>query len=254
MERDSVRQASGETMQVTTLAFFRFEGFWNQFWAFFQMGLAKRHVRRLPGVGFYKLMGTGRRSGFDPAPNFGIYACLVTWDSMETARTQVRQSAVFERFRARAVESWVVFLSAARSRGSWDRKSPFAVESTLPPGEPVGILTRASIARRRLIRFWKSVPEVSGASFESAALRFNIGLGEWPVVRLMTFSVWDDFSAAKAYAYHDGAHRRTMERARAEGWFAEELFVRFRVLDAVGTWYGVNPLAEGLESSRESAA
>jgi len=238
-------------MKVTTLSFFRFEGFWNKLWALVQMGLARRPLRSLPGIGFSKLLGIGRGSGFHPAPNFAAYSLLATWDSIEQAREQVFDSAIYRRYHARSAETWTLFLCSARSRGSWDRQAPFAVEATLGPSEPVGILTRASIDWRRLLRFWRSVPRVSASSFASPAIRFNVGMGELPVVQLMTFSLWDDFASAKTFAYGVGNHKETMLRARSEGWFAEELFVRFRILGAEGTWHGVDPLKECLRTTRE---
>lgn len=230
-------------MQVTSISFFRFEGLWNKFWAFEHMGLARRPLRRLPGLTFLKMMGVGRGAGFNPAPNFGAYAFLATWTSMEAARDAVQSSRIFRRYDAHAAESWTIFLSASRSRGAWNRQHPFAIESELPASEPVGILTRASISWRRVWTFWGSVPPVSSMVLGAPGLRFNIGMGEWPISQLMTFSVWDDFEAAKSFAYRDGAHRRAMQRARTDGWFSEDLFVRFRLLGATGTWKGADPLA-----------
>ena len=231
-------------MQVTTLSFFRFEGIVNKIWALVHMGLARGPFRRLQGIRFLKLLGVGRLGGFHPAPNFGVYSVLATWDSMDEARRHVFESRIYRRYQDRAVESWVVFLSAARAHGAWDRRAPFAVESSLDAEAPVGVLTRATISWRRLLTFWRSVPRVAAHGDRAPSLRFSIGMGELPFVQLMTFSLWDDLAAARAFAYRDGDHRDTMRRARAEGWFAEELFVRFRVLETTGTWFGVDPLAE----------
>jgi spheroidene monooxygenase len=172
-------------MQVTTLSFFRFEGFWDQFWAFRQMGLARRPLRRLPGIGFWKLMGVGRAL-FNPAPNFSLYAILATWPSVEAARAQTLGSAVFERYRARSVESWTLVLSATRSRGAWDHADPFPISEPLRPDEPVGVLTRATIdVAEDSCPFWRSVPagERHGRPPSRRRCGSSIGMGEWPISR-----------------------------------------------------------------------
>jgi hypothetical protein len=61
-------------------------------------------------------------------------------------------------------------------------------------------------------------------------LRFSLGLGERPLVRQATLSVWDSLTQMQRFAYHAPGHRTVMQRTRAEGWYAEELFARFRVL------------------------
>jgi len=236
-------------MQVTTLSFFRFEGLWNKFWAFEHMGLAARPLRRLPGLQFLKMMGVGR-PGYNPLPDFSRYAFLATWSSLDTAREQIRASRIYNRYYDHAAESWTVFLTATRARGVWNGRAPFELDAPLHSTEPVGILTRAAINWRRLFRFWGSVPPVSRFSIAAPSLRFQIGMGEWPVSQLMTFSIWNDFAAAKSFAYGDGAHRQAMLQARRDGWFSEDLFVRFRLVGSHGTWGGVDPLAELLSTGR----
>ncbi len=229
-------------MQVTTVSFFRFDGFWNQFWAFRHMGFARRPLRCLPGLEFFKLLGIGRRRGFHPAPNWGAYCILATWSSLDAARENIESSRIFDGYRSHATEDWTLYLSTVRSRGRWDQRQPFTPYGHCLVEPPVGILTRASISWWRARSFWSSVPAVSDMCLEQSAVRFTIGMGEWPVSHLTTFSVWEDFESLKNFAYTDGHHRRVMLRARREKWFEEELFVRFRILGTRGSWHGANPL------------
>ena len=49
-------------------------------------------------------------------------------------------------------------------------------------------------------------------------------------MRQATFSIWENQAAMQAYAYQNQAHRAVMQRTRAENWYREELFARFKVL------------------------
>jgi spheroidene monooxygenase len=46
-----------------------------------------------------------------------------------------------------------------------------------------------------------------------------------------------------AFARADGPHARAIRAVRAENWFREELYARFRILGDAGTWNGQSPLA-----------
>lgn len=232
-------------MQVTTISFFRFRGFLARFWAFMYMQLAKRPLRRLPGIGFHKLLGTGSGEGFDPYPNFAVYAILATWPSLDDARRQVETSAIYGLYRRRSVEAWTVYLTPTRARGSWDKATPFEPEArpeASAAGDWVCVLTRASIRLRSLVEFWRTVPPISEVTKARPGLHFKLGMGERPIFWLMTFSLWRDLGPMKAFAYDAGPHRDAMRLARSHSWFREELFARFRVLDTSGTWNGADPL------------
>jgi spheroidene monooxygenase len=68
-----------------------------------------------------------------------------------------------------------------------------------------------------------------------------MGLGEAPLLRQCTFSVWRDAKAMVAYAHHD-AHQSAIQAAYKHQFFSESLFVHLRPIYMQGEWkgHGVN--------------
>ncbi|MFD0858490.1 spheroidene monooxygenase [Roseovarius aquimarinus] len=226
--------------QIVTLGFYRFEGARAQLWAFAMMGLARRAIARVPGIGFWKLCGSGTGVGFTPRPNLSVYAILATWPDAETARAALAGPGVFARYRARAAESWTVFLTPTSVRGAWSGTAPFTAEEAPVPGR-LAALTRASIRPSVLARFWRRVPDISAVIGDEANVMFKIGIGEVPWLHQVTFSIWPDAGTMSAFA-RTGPHAEAIRAVRAGDWFSEELYARFTVHSETGTWNGASPL------------
>ena len=71
----------------------------------------------------------------------------------------------------------------------------------------------------------------------AAGCRLGVGLGEAPLLRQATFSIWDDVPAMDAYARH-GAHLAAIRAAAQGQHFSETLFVRFIPEGLAGDWKG----------------
>ena len=207
------------------------------------MGFARLSLRKIKGMQFHKLCGTGTGEGFTPTPNWGVYTLLATWPDTETARQAIDNASFFRRYHSHAAESCTLLMRATSSRGRWSRRQPFEASGAHPTDGPIAALTRATIKPRILLKFWQHVPNISAMIGTDPNVSFKIGMGEVPLLHQITFSIWPDERAMADFARRDGPHARAIKDVRAGDWFAEELYARFEIIDEIGTWEGVSPLA-----------
>jgi len=234
-------------MQSVSLSLFRFGPAVARAWAFAQMGPARFSIARTPGIGFFKLCGSGIGEGFTPVPNTAVYAILATWPDVDTARQALHEARIFRRYAAMSVESCNWHLAACSARGKWSGKTPFEAEAIAPVG-PVAALTRATIKPRKVLKFWGQGPEVSDMIGANEDVIFKIGIGELPWFQQVTFSVWPSTRAMDRFARVSGPHARAIRAVREGNWFAEELYARFAITAVDGTWEGRN-MSEELEAA-----
>ncbi len=206
------------------------------------MGFARFSLRKIKGIEFYKLCGTGTGEGFNPKPNWSVYTLLATWPDATTAKQAIDKETFFTRHRKHASESCTLLLRATSSRGHWSRRQPFETVGDAKSG-PIAALTRATIKPLILMKFWKHVPNISAMIGTDPNVRFKIGMGEVPWLHQITFSIWPDEKSMANFARKEGPHARAIKDVRAGDWFAEELYARFEILDEIGTWEGKRPLA-----------
>jgi len=229
-------------MQTVSLSLYRFPSLSARLWVLGQMAAARLSFRAMPDVGFWKLCGSGTGEGFTPRPNMQVWAILATWPDAETARRNLRQAPVYRRWGRHASESWTVLLSPTSARGKWAGAEPFVASAPLGDG-PVVALTRATMRLPILLKFWGRVPDISAVIGADPNVIFKIGIGELPLLHQVTFSIWPDAAAMAHFARGDGPHGRAIRAVREEGWFAEELYARFSIVEDWGTWGGTSPLA-----------
>ncbi|MEM8773955.1 MAG: spheroidene monooxygenase [Pseudomonadota bacterium] len=205
------------------------------------MGLARPALRRVPGIGFWKLCGSGTGEGFTPVPNTGVYAILATWKDFETAKQTTETNSIFQRYRRRAIEAYTVFLTPVSVRGEWAGVVPFE-RADDPKMGPVAALTRATVKPKTALQFWRRVPDISEVIGEDPNVAFKIGIGEVPLLHQVTFSIWPDTKGMARFARADGPHARAIKAVRDGDWFREELYARFNIVGDRGTWEGKRPL------------
>jgi hypothetical protein len=147
-----------------------------------------------------------------------------------------------------AVEEWHVRLRGGGGHGTWRGVDVLAEIEAAPDGTgvdaPVAVLTRANVHVRAWRRFRAAGRPVDAELASSEGLLAVVGVGEAPVGRLATFSLWRDVESMRRFADGGPHHREVVRRTRTEQWYGEELFARFRPYGSSGSWDGRDPLAD----------
>ena len=237
-----------------------------------KMGRDHPHLRGVPGLRAYRLLGTGRGGSLGLGAELRRWARLAVWSS-PAAFEHFEGSAWRQRARALTQESYTLTLRPTRWHGQWRGEALFGPPGTAArsvsrqaaaPAEPaqveagqvepaqieagqvgagqIAVLTRAAIRPARLAAFWRSVPAAQANLQAQPGLLAALGLGEVPLLDQATFSIWRDTASMRAYAYQGAGHREAIARSKRGDWLSEELFVRFAVLSGSGSWDGRDPL------------
>lgn len=215
--------------------------------AFIPFALMAMAVHRLPirfqkGCTFWRLLGSGKNGSFDLQPDWQQWGLLACWDNREDFDRFYEHSFISSWWRFFKTEQWTILCEPLQSHGKWSNKEPFGNPNIQDYHGPMAILTRATIRLNRLTDFWANVDQVSELTRKSRGYITSFGIGERPVYKQATFSVWDNLENMKAYAYRSKEHSEVIRKTREEDWYSEELFARFKPIASMGTLNGSDPL------------
>lgn len=210
-------------------------------WAWLQLARGAAALAGTPGLRFAKVMGSGQGGGFGMRPSATHQGLVTLFDTQAQAQAFLDGPRV-QAYRERASHCWSSLLAITSARGSWDgcawAATPAqAMDVAAPQPAPfaVAALTRASIRPARVAQFWKRAPAAQRALGDASGCGLAMGLGEAPLLRQCTFSLWRDESDLVAYS-RGGAHGQAVQAAARQDFFSESMFVRMRVLASEGSW------------------
>jgi hypothetical protein len=200
--------------------------------ALLRMALDRGALRRINGVRFAKMLGTGKGENFTPRDaDANRWGALVVIDSANVEALD--NSKLIKRWRAHSLSEVRYLLDPISSHGLWAKTNPFAYSTVQTDGEVIAI-TRARIKWFQNLRFWRAVPPVTQSLHSSPGLINTIGIGEAPIGLQGTFSHWQTGAALRNFAYKGAAHQEAIAATERHNWYAEELFARFAVRDIRG--------------------
>jgi hypothetical protein len=191
--------------------------------ALWGVAVNRGRLRRMPGVRFAKLLGTGKDRRFGPAT-----ADLTRW-----AALVVSDGAPPPIPTGRVVAECTLTLRPVATRGSWSRCQPFEPS----PGtsrNKILVLTRARLRAARAPVFWRAIAPVAETLRDQEGLHAAFGIGEAPLGFQGTVSIWRDATDIVRFAYRQPEHAAVVASTPRQRWYAEELFARFHVLDIAG--------------------
>ena len=216
---------------VTVIYFWKIKSS-NIGFALLHMALDRGALRRIKGVQFAKMLGTGKGETFTPRDaDANQWGALIVIDGANLQALD--NSKLIKRWRGHSLSEVRYLLDPISSHGLWAKKNPFAYSSVQTDSEVVAI-TRARIKWFQNFRFWRAVPPVTASLHSSPGLIATIGIGEAPIGLQGTFSRWKTGADLRNFAYKGAAHQGAIAATERYNWYAEELFARFAVRDIRG--------------------
>lgn len=205
-------------------------------WSWKRLAFSRWAPPRSPGLRFMKTLGSGRDGGFGLLPSASHQGVFCLFSNDAAARAFIAESPLVDRYREASSECLLLTLRPSSSRGSWDGVA-LAAGPAIAADAPVAALTRAAIRPLAAPAFWRHAPAAQAGLAQADGCELAIGLGEAPLLRQATFSLWRNAAAMDAYA-RTGAHQEAIRAAWQRRFFSESMFVRFAPVAIEGCWGG----------------
>ncbi len=197
-------------------------------------------MRKLPGLTFCKLMGTGSGKTFTVRDADLHHWCVLSvWETPEQSLAYL-SSKPAKQWQKIAASQANLELEPLSAKGTWAKRTPFGNPIPQKWDGLTAALTRASIKPRWWREFWRSVPPVSQDLNASAGLITSLGIGEAPIGLQGTFSIWESNESITAFSSKQKPHAAVIARTHETGWYSEELFARFKVTKMSGSFAGID--------------
>jgi spheroidene monooxygenase len=191
---------------------------------------------RPDGLLLQKHMGSGKNAGFSVSPSSTHQSLFCLFNTLENANGFIHTSPLLKWYQDHANELFIVKLKAYSVKGKWSGQQ--LTEAIAPPASgPIASLTRASIKPLKAVSFWTKAPPAEIDLLATEGCIISAGVGEAPILRQATFTIWESQAAMDAYA-RSGAHAAAIKAAMHGQYFSESMFVRFQPFDASGSWKG----------------
>jgi spheroidene monooxygenase len=210
----------------------------NLLWGLGHLAFKRFFMRNIEGLLFFKVLGSGSNAGFGVSPSFIHQGLLCHFESEDNAEKFICSNDIVNYYKSKSDEFFLTKLQTYSSRGSWAGKKMKEVV-TEPFSGPIASLTRASIKISKAIKFWSLAPETEVSLNNSDGCILAVGLGEAPLLRQATFTIWKDSQYLDLFA-RQGSHLDAIHLAYKKKYFAESMFIRFKTESMQGTWRGVS--------------
>jgi len=224
-------------------------------WGWLRLVHGQAGLQQIPGLRFTKVMGSGHQGGFSIRPSASHQGLITVFDDADSAQAFLQGPQIVA-YKERARQFWAGLMCVDSARGAWDGHlwghtpsqslNEFEHQLDSSGQGPLAVITRASIRPAKAMAFWRFAPSAQTDLEQAPGCTLAIGLGEAPLLRQCTFSLWEDTASMLAYSLN-GAHRKAIEQAYSKGYFSESMFVRMRVLQSRGQW--PSPLEVQAESA-----
>jgi spheroidene monooxygenase len=248
-EGGPVNTSSNSSMALSGVVVVLLVDYWTQHraWGWMRLIQGAAALKDVPGLLFVKVMGSGHGGGFGLRPS-GSHQGLICLFENEQKAADFCQAPHVLAIVDHAREHWLSSMAVTSARGQWDELAWGVTPNDCliePQDHPdsaltsglVAVLTRGTIRPAKALAFWRYSPPAQKELDSAKGCCLAMGLGEAPLLRQCTFSLWSDTESMVAYA-QTGAHKLAITAAYKNDYFAESMFVRMRVLSMSGVWHG----------------